>query len=112
MMNRQNAQHYNWGTHCDGWVLLPRSDLMIIEERMPPGAAEIRHFHRVARQFFYVLSGTLHMELEGETQAVPAGGSMEIPPLQRHQARNDSREDVRFLVVSSPTTRGDRVDCE
>ncbi len=79
---------------------------------MPPGAAEQRHFHSIARQFFYVLSGELTMELEGEVHRVPAMSGIEIQRQARHQARNEADSDVHFLVVSSPTTRGDRTDIE
>ncbi|WP_451977542.1 cupin domain-containing protein [Azospirillum endophyticum] len=106
----ENAEHYSWGDHCDGWVLAPSPDMMVIQERMPAATAERRHFHTKARQFFYVLSGELTMELEGVHHAIAAMSGIEIPPGARHQARNDSDSDVYFLVVSSPSTRGDRTD--
>jgi quercetin dioxygenase-like cupin family protein len=109
-VSKDTADHYTWGQACDGWVLSPSPDQMVIQERMPPGTAEQRHFHTIARQFFYVLSGELTMELEGELHAVPASSGIEIAPGARHQARNDGAADVHFLVVSSPTTRGDRTD--
>ncbi len=108
--NLENSTHYNWGGNCDGWVLLPRADLTAIQERMPPGSSEQRHHHAKARQFFYVLDGTLTMEIEGEVHKLISGDSIEIPPMSRHQAQNNSANDVSFLVVSSPTTHGDRVD--
>lgn len=111
-IDKATAQHYTWGGVCDGWILSPSSDMMVIQERMPPGAAEQRHFHSVARQFFYVLSGELTMELDGEVHCVPAMSGIEIQPQARHQARNEADSDVHFLVVSSPTTRGDRTDIE
>ena len=108
--NVQNSRHYNWGDGCDGWVLLPRADMTAIQEHMPPGTAEVRHHHELARQFFYVLVGELTMEIEGETFSLTVGDSIEIPPLAKHKAQNVSEADVSFLVVSSPTTHGDRVD--
>ncbi|MBL0923990.1 MAG: cupin domain-containing protein [Sphingomonadaceae bacterium] len=109
-VSKDNARHYNWGNSCDGWVLCSSHDLMIIQERMPPGAVEHRHQHQVARQFFYVLAGELVMELDGIRHTIPAMSGIEVPPGINHQARNDSDADVHFLVASSPTTRGDRVD--
>ncbi len=111
-VSRSNATHYNWGDGCDGWVLLPRGDMTAIEERMPPNTCEQRHYHEKARQFFYVLVGQLTMELDGERHFLTAGDSIEIPPGTSHQAMNDTLDDVRFLVVSSPTTHGDRVTQE
>jgi mannose-6-phosphate isomerase-like protein (cupin superfamily) len=108
--SRQNAQHYNWGDGCDGWVLLPNKDLTVIEERMPPGTFEIPHHHERARQLFYVLEGEFVMELAGERFLLAPGDSIEVAPGIRHQARNDGDVDVRFIVASSPTTYGDRVE--
>ena len=53
----ENAEHYVWGEICDGWRLLQRDDMSIIQERVPAGGAEVMHFHQFARQFFYVLEG-------------------------------------------------------
>ena len=60
-----NADHYSWGGQCDGWHLVRAQGLSVIEERMPPGTAEVKHWHTRARQFFYVVSGTLVMDVEG-----------------------------------------------
>lgn len=50
------------------------------------------------------------MALNGEHVTLTAGEAIEIPPLAPHQARNDGQETVEFLVISQPTTRGDRVN--
>lgn len=110
MVSKENAEHYLWGSQCDGWTLLKRQDLSVIHERMPPKTQEIRHYHTQSRQFFFVLSGTLRMELEGEVHSLSAHEGLEIPPQAKHQARNESDSDVEFLVISHPTTRGDRTD--
>ena len=65
-IRRENAPHYVWGDNCDSWHLLPESNLSVIEERMPPGASEVRHFHTNARQFFYIFSGQAVMESNQE----------------------------------------------
>jgi mannose-6-phosphate isomerase-like protein (cupin superfamily) len=44
---------------------LQKSNLSVIEERMPPGASEVGHFHRNAQQFFLILSGQAIMEANG-----------------------------------------------
>lgn len=53
--NQTNAEHYIWGAHCEGWHLVKTDDLSIIQERMPPGTAEKRHYHQHAQQFFFIL---------------------------------------------------------
>jgi quercetin dioxygenase-like cupin family protein len=111
-VNTELALHYKWGADCDGWVLGSSPDILILQERMPPGTTEQRHFHSVARQFFYVLSGELTMETESEVVRIPPMSGIEIAPGTMHRARNDASNDVHFLVISSPTTRGDRTDVD
>ena len=102
------GEHYHWGDSCDGWHLVRAAGVSVIEERMPAGAREVRHWHARARQFFYVLSGTLSMEVEGVQHELPAGSGIELPPGTAHQARNEGSSDVKFLVISSPPHQGDR----
>jgi mannose-6-phosphate isomerase-like protein (cupin superfamily) len=109
-VSRDNAEHYRWGVDCDGWFLVRDKNLSVIEEFMPPGAAEIRHHHERAQQFFYILSGEVLMEANGEKTLIAAGSGMRIPAGTRHQVRNPSSEAVRFLVISQPASHGDRVD--
>jgi mannose-6-phosphate isomerase-like protein (cupin superfamily) len=82
------ADHYVWGEICDGWHLVRTGDLSIIEERMPPGSAEQRHWHQHARQFFYVLEGELTMQFDDRATVL--------------------KTDTRFLVISQPPSHGDR----
>jgi mannose-6-phosphate isomerase-like protein (cupin superfamily) len=105
-----SADHYNWGGVCDGWHLLKHPSLSVIQERVPPGAGEKEHFHSMARQFFFVLEGVATLEFEDHCVTLNAGEGCEIPPTIRHRFANDSREDVTFLVISSPSTQGDRTD--
>ena len=109
-VDRENAEHYRWGNDCDGWYLVKDPNLAVIEELMPPGAAEIRHHHDRAQQFFYVLEGQIMMEVEGETVLLSAGSGVRIMPGKRHQVRNPSSGPVRFLVVSQPPSHGDRIN--
>ena len=107
-----NAYSYGWGEGCTGWHLVRAQNLSVIEERMPPGTREVRHWHARARQFFYVLDGTLTMEVEGTTHVLPARSGIELPEGTAHQAINDSNADVEFLVISEPPSHGDRHETE
>lgn len=106
----QNAEHYIWGEICDGWHLLKRDDMSVIQERVPAGGAEVMHYHNISRQFFYILEGQGTMVLEEQTVVLEKGQGIEIAPEVKHQFKNQSNADVDFLVVSVPTTRGDRVN--
>jgi mannose-6-phosphate isomerase-like protein (cupin superfamily) len=108
-VSRAQAPHYVWAGTCDGWHLVRSTSLSVIEERMPPGTREVRHRHAHARQFFYVLSGTLTMEVEGTRHTLGARAGLELPPGTAHQAINESDADVEFIVVSTPPSHGDRI---
>lgn len=114
VVSTATAEHYTWGgpiaTDCDCWYLMRSEGLHVIEERMPPGTAEARHFHQKARQFFYVLAGELTMEVEHHEFTVGVGQGIEIAPGQAHQAINRSSAAVRILVTSQPPSHGDRVN--
>jgi mannose-6-phosphate isomerase-like protein (cupin superfamily) len=109
-VSRGNAEHYRWGNDCDGWHLVKDEQLSVIEELMPPGAAETRHQHQRAQQFFYILSGEVLMEAEGQTMLVAAGSGIRVLPGTRHRIRNPSSSAARFLVISQPPSHGDRIN--
>lgn len=104
------ADHYVWGEVCDGWHLLRSADLSVIQERVPPGASETRHFHTKARQFFYVLSGVATIEFADEEVTFGPMQGLHVEPGVAHCFRNKGTADVEFLVISSPSTAGDRTD--
>ena len=106
----ENAEHYIWGEVCDGWQLLKRDDMSIIQERVPAGGAEVMHYHERARQFFYILEGEGEMIVEDQIVILKKGQGIEIAPDVKHQFKNQSKTDVHFLVISIPSTRGDRVN--
>ncbi|MFZ4808384.1 MAG: cupin domain-containing protein [Hyphomicrobiaceae bacterium] len=109
VISKLTAPHYAWGGDCDGWHLVRQPGLSIIHERMPTGRVEVRHHHTQARQFFFVLEGTLTLEVDGTIRDLGRGEGLEIAPLAVHQAINRSGADVEFLVISQPPAQGDRV---
>ena len=110
VVDRGNAEHYVWGGVCDGWRHLSRQDLSVIQERIPPGASEVRHRHVFARQVFFVLSGELGIGLDDGIRILRPEQSVEVAPGVAHRVANAGNEDAWFLVISSPTTKGDRED--
>ena len=108
-VSKANAEHYNWGEDCDGWHLVKGSDLSVIHERMPGKTAEVRHYHERSRQFFFVLSGEAMLEVDGVRLVLRQHEGAEVAPGVPHQMKNERLDDVEFLVISQPTTRGDRI---
>jgi mannose-6-phosphate isomerase-like protein (cupin superfamily) len=110
VVNRENAEHYRWGHECDGWHLVKDTELSVIEELMPSGAAEVLHHHERAQQFFFVLVGELLMEADGEMTLVPAGSGIRVLPGTKHLIRNPAATAARFLVISQPPSHKDRIN--
>lgn len=111
-VSKENAEHYVWGEVCDGWHLVKGQDLSVIHERMPGNTAEVRHYHERSRQFFFVLSGQAVLEVEGVRHTIGSQEGVEVPSGAAHQMKNEGEDAVEFLVISQPTTRGDRINEE
>jgi len=105
----ENAEHYQWGSACDGWHLAKTADLSVIQEKMPPGARETRHRHMHAEQFFYVLSGIASLELDGITHELGPQQGLAVKPGQAHCLSNETDQNITFLVISTPPSHGDRL---
>ena len=108
-VSRPDARRYEWGEGCEGWHLVTDPELSVIEERMPPGTSEVRHRHGRARQFFYLLDGSLEIEVDGTSHRLVRGCGIEIPPGAAHQVRNPGAAPAEFLVVSAPPAQQDRI---
>jgi mannose-6-phosphate isomerase-like protein (cupin superfamily) len=109
IVSRENAEHYVWGGVCDGWHLLKSSGLSVIQERVPPGGAEVKHYHEKAHQFFFVLSGEATMEIKEQKFVVGSEQGIEIPPKVSHRLSNEGKQDLSVIVVSAPMSHGDRI---
>lgn len=107
---KESAEHYMWGEGCDGWHLLKRDDISVIQERIPPGKSEKMHVHKVSRQFFFILEGEATIVTDSNKIALTKHQGVEIPPGVLHQFRNESSTEVSFLVISAPKSHGDRYD--
>jgi len=107
---QQPLKHYVWGAGCEGWNLVDQPELSVKQERMPPHTAEAEHFHRQARQFFFILSGVAVFETSEGRVEVGAQQGFEIAPGIKHRIRNESEADLVFLLCSQPSTFNDRVE--
>ena len=105
----ENAEHYSWGDNCDGWHLVKDPKLSVIEERVPPGGSEVRHYHRHADQFFYVLDGIATIVTGTDRQQLAMREGIHIPAGTVHQLLNETTTELRFIVFSTPPSHGDRV---
>ena len=109
-IDASTAEHYTWGNGCDGWHLLNNENLSIIQENVPAGSSEVKHYHNISRQFFFILEGEGTIELPDKIVKLSKNEGLEIPPKTVHRFINQSDSEVIFLVISSPKSHGDKVN--
>jgi len=75
------------------------------EDVVPPGAGAPPHTHTREDEAFYVLSGEIEIEFEGEPapRRVGPGGFFFGPRHRRHGYRNVSDQPARVLVLCTPS---------
>ena len=109
-VSTENSEHYKWGDGCEGWHLVKTYSLSIIRERVPKGGEEVRHYHERSEQFFYVLEGVASIEVDGIDHEVKSLQGIHVASGLTHQLRNNHDDDLVFIVTSTPTSHGDRVE--
>lgn len=110
MVSIESAEHYHWGNGCDGWHLVKSASLSVIQECVPPGCEEVRHFHKKAEQFFFVLSGIATIEVDGVIHTLKQHQGLHVAAQMPHQLKNKSDDALVFTVTSTPPSHGDRVE--
>ena len=107
---KENSERYHWGEKCNGWHLVKTDGLSVIQEIMPANTEETRHYHSIAQQFFFILEGNAVFEIQNGVILVEQGEGIHIKPNIKHQIKNNTNEDLEFLVISQPTTKLDRIN--
>jgi len=69
---------------------------------LPPGKAALKHYHPVAEESYFILSGEGRIVLDGEERMVAAGDAIAIPVNAVHQIFNDAQENLVFLAICAP----------
>src|SRR5580658_7334514 len=106
IFSKENAlQYQQWGDRCDSWVMVDEAELSVKLERMPPGTAEQKHYHKEARQFFFILRGTAIFEIEDEKISVDPDQGIHIQPRIKHKIYNGGERDLEFILSSQPSTK-------
>ena len=108
-VSRSTKKSYRWGDSGIGWPLVETKGLLVVEETLAPGSSEKHHFHNQAAQCFYMLAGRAVMQFaDGQNVEIDTGMALHIPPETCHAIVNQTGEEIRFLVISAPSSRGDR----
>lgn len=70
---------------------------------------EPMHYHEMASQTFYVISGIALFTVNGEEFRLSKGQSISIDARIHHMAKNVGEDKLEILVFSQPSATGDRV---
>ena len=74
----------------------------LAEATLLPGGSTQRHYHKISEELYFLLEGTGHMEIDGESRSVAPGDAILIPPGTRHQITSTGPSNLRFLCCCAP----------
>jgi len=75
----------------------------LAEARVPAGTSIERHYHKESEEFYYILSGSGRMEIDGEEREVGPEDAILIPAGAWHTLA--AKEDLVFLCCCAPPYR-------
>lgn len=67
-----------------------------------PGEAIAEHYHPYSEEFLYVVTGILHVDLDGASTVLHADEGLLVPVNTRHRLRNCGIEQVRAVFHLGP----------
>ena len=107
VVSRNAIRRFSWAKGWDGYRLLDRHRLSVTEACMPAGARAPEHRHARAQKFYYVLEGSMEVEVEGRVHALSAREGIEVSTGLLYSLRNPGNVDAWFLAISEPSTGDD-----
>jgi quercetin dioxygenase-like cupin family protein len=83
--------------------ILPESGTaLVVEVCLQPGGGAPIHRHSEDREIFYIISGELTVEVDGECAVMRAGDVCHLPTGSAHGFRNAGNVDTLFLAIAIP----------
>ncbi|MGM9948495.1 MAG: helix-turn-helix domain-containing protein [Lysinibacillus sp.] len=79
----------------------PRANFKAMKVLLRPSENIGEEISHLGHEFIYVLSGRLTITIEGESYLLSAHQSKMLDATNKHYWKNESSEDVEFLVVTS-----------
>ncbi len=90
----------DWTRVLDGRETQGRHVNFIHDDILPPGVSIGVHRHEDDEEYYYVVSGTGAMTLDGQRHEVGPGDITAVYPGGEHGLENTSDADMRILVIS------------
>jgi quercetin dioxygenase-like cupin family protein len=82
----------------------PTHDVAIVDTLLPPGAGAPVHRHHDHEEAFYVVSGTVEVEVDGQRSVTGTGGFILATRGVAHGFRNVGEGDARLLAMYAPAS--------
>ena len=68
---------------------------------IPPGYSSGRHFHDEQEELYFLHSGRIEIELDGETHLLGPGGMARVAPATVRKITNVGEDDAVYVVVGA-----------
>lgn len=89
-------------------VLESSEDVLVLETTYAPGGSPPpAHFHPVQTEHFEILSGAVHVEVDGHRRQLSTGEQLDILPNTAHKMWNPSGEVARARWETRPAGRSE-----
>ncbi len=85
-----------------GIVSLPSRQQSLAEASVPVGGETGEHYHPIAEELYFFVSGTGRLRIDGEERDVVAGDCALIAPGAIHKLVNAGDEPLRLLCCCAP----------
>lgn len=96
-----------------GWRLINKNTVGAEAVRVhysvyPPGTFTENHpIHDDREQVYYIVSGTMSLDIDGQKHEVKPGSFVYVPRGVEHNHRNNGNEDLIFITVNCPVRSGE-----
>lgn len=77
-------------------------EMEVIIGEIEPGGKADPHFHENIEQSMYILSGKMHVIINGEEAVLSEGDTVIIPKKAIHEVKNVGDSLLRFVLIYSP----------
>jgi quercetin dioxygenase-like cupin family protein len=79
-------------------------DVAVVDTLLPPGAGSGRHVHHGHEESFYVLEGTIRLEVDGHVLEAGPGGYAHAGRGEVHAFANLGDANARMLAIYAPAS--------
>lgn len=103
----EKEKEYRHGNHGPKYLMKgPYSNFGIVA--LLPGETVSGHVHKIMEENFYILSGTVQFEVDGNKVVLTEGQFIHLDPGEGHIVSNPSDETAQMIVTAAPYADGDK----